>query len=154
MENKKKNSVTLTISSQQLQQILNLVPDLIVIKGEKSKLLWANKVYQDFHGLTNSELQALIDAPEIELDLSQEFVRDDLTVFKTKKNLHKSHHSAVRHDGADRIFDTDKSVGKGTGLGLSISRKIAQSHDGDLYLYNGSENAKFVLKIPKVTPQI
>lgn len=45
-------------------------------------------------------------------------------------------------------FFTTKSFGKGTGLGLSVSRKIAQQHQGDLYIDESEVNTCFVLKVP------
>lgn len=45
-------------------------------------------------------------------------------------------------------FFTTKEVGKGTGLGLSISKKIAEQHNGQLYLAENSQLTTFVLKLP------
>jgi len=45
-------------------------------------------------------------------------------------------------------FFTTKDVGKGTGLGLSISKGIIESHQGRLFLRNGTSHTQFVIEIP------
>lgn len=46
-------------------------------------------------------------------------------------------------------FFTTKEVGKGMGLGLSISQGIIQSHDGKLYIDEGSTATRFVIWLPQ-----
>lgn len=50
-------------------------------------------------------------------------------------------------------FFTTKEVGKGTGLGLSISHGIIQSHGGELYIDNTSDQTCFVLRLHKKVPE-
>ena len=45
-------------------------------------------------------------------------------------------------------FFTTKDVGKGTGLGMAISKGIMDSHNGEFYINNHSDNTEFVLKLP------
>lgn len=47
-----------------------------------------------------------------------------------------------------QAFFTTKGAGKGTGLGLSISKRIAQSHNGEFFLDENSQNTRFVLRLP------
>ncbi|MDB2447370.1 ATP-binding protein, partial [bacterium] len=54
-----------------------------------------------------------------------------------------------------RIFNpffTTKEVGKGTGLGLSISQNIVEAHGGKISLDRSSNNTKFVISLPAVSP--
>lgn len=52
----------------------------------------------------------------------------------------------------ERIFDpffTTKPAGKGTGLGLSLSCKIAEDHQGHLFLDTSHPHTRFVVEIPR-----
>jgi signal transduction histidine kinase len=46
-------------------------------------------------------------------------------------------------------FYTTKPRGKGTGLGLAISHRIAESHNGRLFLNDTSVQTRFSLRLPK-----
>lgn len=58
----------------------------------------------------------------------------------------------IPKDTISRMFEpmyTTKDIGKGTGLGLSLSKKIASSHNGDIYYQASADgNTQFVLYLP------
>lgn len=91
------------------EQVLDAIPDLVLIKGPKSKICWANKAFRDFYGMTNAQLYDLIDAPFNEPDYTRQYVKDDATVFETRKPLNIPSEPATRHDGVVRHFQTQKS---------------------------------------------
>lgn len=96
-------------SEESFLQILDTIGDMVLVKGPKSKLLWANKVFCEFYGMTNEQLRGLIDAPFSEPDHTQKFVRDDAYVFSTGKKLDIPEEPVNRHDGIVRIFHTIKT---------------------------------------------
>lgn len=91
------------------QQVIDAVEECILVKGKKSKLLWANKAFREFYGMTNEQLLGLLDAPFNEPDYTQQYVKDDLYVFETGKPLHIPSEPVTRHDGVVRNFYTVKS---------------------------------------------
>lgn len=46
------------------------------------------------------------------------------------------------------IFDKGFTTGDGSGMGLFIAKKVVEMHDGEIYLDDGGEGAKFILKFP------
>ena len=91
------------------KQILDAISDLILVKGPKSKLLWANRAFLAAYGMSNAELQGIIDAPFVEPDLSQQYVKDDLQVFSTGKTLDIPEEPMKWADGKTRLVHTVKS---------------------------------------------
>jgi signal transduction histidine kinase len=51
---------------------------------------------------------------------------------------------------AGQLFEPFVTAGKkyGMGLGLALSRKTVVSHGGDLWMEDGHEGARFVLRLP------
>lgn len=91
------------------QQVIDAVEEFVLVKGPKSKVLWANKAFQNYYGMSNTELVGLIDAPFVEPDMTQQYVKDDLYVFENAKALHVPSEPVTRHDGIIRNFYTVKS---------------------------------------------
>ena len=44
------------------RQILDAIADMVLVKGAQSRILWANKAFRDYYGMTNEQLRDLIDA--------------------------------------------------------------------------------------------
>ena len=91
------------------KQILDSITDMVLVKGEHSRIDWANKAFREYYGMSNAELQALIDAPFNNPDYTQQYVRDDAYVFTTGETL-EVEEPITRHDGVVRQFDTIKSA--------------------------------------------
>jgi PAS domain S-box-containing protein len=81
------------------EQVLNALTDMVLIKGPGSRLVWANRAFLDAYGMTNEQLQGLIDAPFVEPDSTQQYVKDDLAVFTTGRPLDIPEEPLTRHDG-------------------------------------------------------
>lgn len=96
-------------SEENFHQILNAIGDLVLVKGPKSKLLWANESFCTYYGMSNSELRGLIDAPFSEPDFTQKYVRDDEQVFNSGEILDIPQEPVKRFDGETRFFHTVKS---------------------------------------------
>ncbi len=91
------------------KQILDAITDLVLVKGPKSKLLWANRALQNAYGMSNAELQGILDAPFVEPDMSDRYVMDDIRVFTTGKTLDIPEEPMKWADGQVRAVHTVKS---------------------------------------------
>ena len=111
-------------------QILDAMPDFVLVKGAQSRLIWANKAFQEFYGMSNKELRGIIDAPFVKPDYTQQYVKDDAWVFENAKVLLISAEPVTRHDGVVRYFDTVKSpIFDETGkvvMTVGISRDVTE----------------------------
>jgi two-component system, NtrC family, sensor kinase len=92
-----------------LQQILDAITDMVLVKGPHSRLEWANKAFLSVYGMTNAQLAGIIDAPFSEPDLTQQYVKDDLHVFSTGLPLEIPEEAMIRHDGKVLTCHTVKS---------------------------------------------
>ena len=93
---------------RQYVQILDAIPDLVLVKGQNSKIHWGNKAFRDHYGMSNQELQELIDAPFTIPDYTHQYIIDDAWVWNNKKKLIIECEPVMRHDGVERKFHTIK----------------------------------------------
>ncbi|WP_204103890.1 MULTISPECIES: PAS domain S-box protein [Spirulina sp. CCY15215] len=96
-------------SEAKYQQILDSITDMVLVKREKSQIVWGNKSFRDYYGMSNEELKSLIDTSFNEPDYTQQSVRDDAYVFETGQLL-EVEEPVTRHDGEVRQFNTIKSA--------------------------------------------
>ncbi|MFO0551894.1 MAG: PAS domain-containing protein [Polyangiaceae bacterium] len=101
---------TLLEGKEVYRQILDAIADMVLVKGEGSRIVWANKPFRDYYGMSNEELRDLIDAPFNLEDNTAQYVRDDLHVFRTGEVLNIPEEPVTRHDGAVHTFHTVKSA--------------------------------------------
>jgi PAS domain S-box-containing protein len=92
------------------EQALDALPDMVLIKGEKSRIAFANRAFRDFYGMTMDQLRDLIDAPFNEPDYTQQYVKDDAQVYTTGQTLDIPSEPVTRYDGEVRLFHTVKSA--------------------------------------------
>lgn len=90
------------------QQILDAIPDMVLCKGEQSKIIYGNKAFREFYGMNLVQLYHLIDAPFNNPDYTQQYIRDDATVFNSGQPLNIPEEPATCHDGQVRLFHTIK----------------------------------------------
>src|SRR6476661_6537396 len=96
-------------SEQKYHQILDAIGDMVLVKGPKSKIVWANQAFRDYYGMTEEELQGIVDAPFADPDNTLQYVRDDAFVFDSGHTLQISAEPVTRHDGEVRLFSTIKT---------------------------------------------
>jgi PAS domain S-box-containing protein len=94
---------------QTYRQILDAIGDYVLIKGPQSRILFANKAFRDYYGMSEEELRDIIDAPFNEPDYTQQYVKDDAFVFNSGQILHIPEEPVTRHDGVVQIWNTIKS---------------------------------------------
>ncbi|MEG3903857.1 PAS domain S-box protein [Microcoleus sp. B4-C5] len=96
-------------SEQKYHQILDSIADMVLVKGPKSKIVWANQAFRDYYGMTQEELQDILDAPFADPDNTLQYVRDDAFVFETGQTLQISEEPVTRYDSEVRLFSTVKT---------------------------------------------
>ncbi|MFK7985445.1 MAG: PAS domain-containing protein [Sandaracinaceae bacterium] len=95
---------------------LDAIQPLVLIKGPRSQLLWANRAMRDYYGLDNDELAQAASASERNVDTAHsdpddtlQYVRDDHQVFTTGDPIQVIE-PAVTSDGQVRYLDTQKTA--------------------------------------------
>ncbi|MGD1936755.1 MAG: PAS domain S-box protein [Cyanophyceae cyanobacterium] len=125
---RKRAEQALRDSETKYQQILDAITDMVLVKGEHSRIVWANKAFREYYGMGNGELEKLVDAPFNDPDHTQQYVRDDAHVFTTGETL-EVEEPVTRHDGIIRQFSTIKSAIRGEEgkitLTVGVSRDVS-----------------------------
>lgn len=96
-------------SEEKYHQILDSIADMVLVKGPKSKIVWANQAFRDYYGMTQEELQDIVDAPFADPDNTLQYIKDDAFVFDTGQTLQISEEPVTRYDGKVRLFSTVKT---------------------------------------------
>jgi rsbT co-antagonist protein RsbR len=100
----------LQIDAAMYLQALDGVSDMVLCKGPQAHIVYANKAFRDFYGMTQEQIQGLIDAPFAEPDYTQQYIKDDTAVFTTGQTLTIPEEPVTRHDGEVHLFHTVKSA--------------------------------------------
>jgi PAS domain S-box-containing protein len=108
---------------------------MVLVKGPESRVVWANRSFLEAYGMTNAQLQGLVDAPFVQPDFTQKYVRDDHTVFTTGRSLDIPEEPIVRHDGRVTLAHTVKSpIFDGAGKVIrtvGVSRDVTERKKGE-----------------------
>jgi PAS domain S-box-containing protein len=112
------------------RQILDAIDDMVLVKGERSRIIWANKAFRDYYGMSNEQLRQIIDAPFNEAENTKQYIIDDRHVYTTGQILNVTAEKVTRHDGVVQLFNTVKSPLRDsegrTRLTVGVSRNITQ----------------------------
>lgn len=124
-------------------QVLDTIPDLVLCKGPGSRILWANQAFREYYGMSNDELNNIIDAPFAEPDITQQYVKDDLHVFTTGRSMDIPEEPIVRHDGRIRLFHTVKFAIKDRNgevtMTVGVSRDVTERKNRERSLSESEE---------------
>ncbi|MFO0679467.1 MAG: PAS domain-containing protein [Polyangiaceae bacterium] len=120
------------------REALDAVTDLVFVKAPGSRLVWANRAFLAFYGMSNEELRGIVDAPFVPPDFTQKYVRDDAYVFETGNVLDIPDEPIQKADGTVCHVHTVKSPvkdpsGKVTFL-VGISRDISERRQLEMRL--------------------
>jgi PAS domain S-box-containing protein len=96
-------------SEEIFQNILDAIGDIVFVKGPGLRLLWGNKALLSYYGMTREQLAGIIDAPFVEPDLTEHYLRDDRYVFSSGQRLDIAEEPITRFDGEVRTFHTIKA---------------------------------------------
>lgn len=109
------------------RSVLDAMHDMVLVKGPQSNLLWANRAFLTYYGMTESELRQIVDAPHSDPDDTLQYIKDDMTVLETGQPLDISQEAVTDAAGDSRYFHTIKTpmVADGTLLGsVGMSRLL------------------------------
>lgn len=124
-------------SEQQYRQILNAIDDLVLVKDLDSSILWANRAFCKYHGITSNRLQELSDTITPPRD-SHQGRRDDYYVITTGNRL-QVEEQIMGADGAVRLFNTVKSPIRNKGgqivKTVGVSRDITSQQQAQEEVY-------------------
>ncbi|MEG5001064.1 PAS domain S-box protein [Microcoleus sp. B4-D4] len=96
-------------SEQKYHQILDSIADMVLVKGPQSNIVWANQAFRDYYGMTEEELQGIVDAPFADPDNTLQYIKDDAFVFETGQTLQIAEEPVRRYDGEVRLWSTVKT---------------------------------------------
>ena len=106
---RKNAEIALRESEQRYQQILDAITDMVLVKGEKSRIVWANRSFRDYYGMSNEQLSDMIDAPAVEPDYTLQYIKDDAYVYETGNILSIPEVAVTGYDGNVFPFETVKA---------------------------------------------
>lgn len=92
-----------------LELAFDAMPEMVFIKGSRSRLLWVNRAAREAYGMSNAELRDAIDAPHVDPDDTAQYVQDDHRVFSTGETLDIPVEQVTDTQGVSRPVHTIKS---------------------------------------------
>jgi PAS domain S-box-containing protein len=115
------------------QQILDAIPDMVLVKGPESRIHWANKAFRGYYGMTNEELHGLVDASFSLPGHTEKYIEDDRHVFETGQVREIAQELVRGRSGEVKIFHTVKSpildergnISMTVGVSRDITEKLA-----------------------------
>ena len=112
------------------EAVLDAMDDLVLVKGPRSRLLWANRAFRDFYGMSNDELHSLIDGQQSDPDDTLQYVRDDRRVFVERRSIDVPSEPVTHHSGETKFFHTVKSPIFAEGGEVAIQVGVSRALDG------------------------
>jgi PAS domain S-box-containing protein len=95
--------------SERYRRILDSLADMVFCKSRSLQVTFANRAAQQYYGMSEDELRGAIDVPFNEPDFTQQYLRDDRSVFETGQPIVRPEEPNVARDGTVRYFHTVKT---------------------------------------------
>lgn len=125
------------LSQDQLIQILNAIPDVIMVKRHSSQIIWGNHAFRSFFQVDQAKYEALITG-EAQPPADAQFVQEDEYVFTSGQMLEVPDDEMHPPDGPTRIFNTIKSPIKDANghveMLVAVSRDMTERRDAEAIL--------------------
>jgi PAS domain S-box-containing protein len=92
-------------------QILDALHDFVIVKNPDSKVLWANRAFCEYSGLSNEDFLSMVHSAESHepKEHSAQYMKDDHYVFSTGKVLNIPQEPIASKTGEVRFYNTVKS---------------------------------------------
>ena len=137
-------------NEQKYHQILDAITDMVLVKGSQSRIVWANKAFRDYYGLSNEQLKDMIDAPFNQPDYTLQYIQDDAYVFETGQSL-EIEEPVTRYDGKVKMFNTIKSVIRNEAgekiLTVGVSRDVSDRNQAENALRESEEKLRSLFEL-------
>lgn len=96
-------------NEQRFRQILDAIPDLVLVKDPDSAIVWANAAFRDYIGMSGDGVGQGASARHMLEEMDEQNALDDAKVFATGQPLVIPDQPVMRFDGEVRRFQTAKS---------------------------------------------
>jgi PAS domain S-box-containing protein len=100
---------TLRATEQMYRQILDSISDMVFMKDQNFRMLWANKAFRTYYNMTNEELSGILDAPFNAPEFTQQYNEADAHVLNTGEVFDIPEEPVTQHDGQVHLFHTIKA---------------------------------------------
>lgn len=91
------------------RRILDSMSDYVFVKDTRSRLVWANRQFCSYYGMTPEELVDIVEPPTTDPDDVVHYVKDDYQVIVEGKPLFIPREPFTDHEGTVRYIATVKS---------------------------------------------
>ena len=106
---RKQAEKTLIDTEQMYRQVLDSIPDMVLVKDRNFRIVWANKAFRSYYNMTNEELKGILDSSFNDPKFTKQYNEADSYVFKAGKVLDIPEEPVTRHDGQIALFHTIKA---------------------------------------------
>ncbi|MDX2347834.1 MAG: PAS domain S-box protein, partial [Nitrospirota bacterium] len=138
----------LRATEQMYRQILDSIPDMVLVKDQNFRILWANKAFRSYYHMTNEELKGILDAPINKADFTKQYNKDDSYVINTGKILDIPEEPVTRHDGQVGLFHTIKAPLFGESgevvKSVGVSRDITERKQAEALIRKGERKFRAI----------
>jgi two-component system NtrC family sensor kinase len=91
------------------KQILDAVPDMVLLKAPGSRLVWANAAFRAAYGMSKEHFQHVVDSPYYRAEYTRQYVEADANVFNEHQTIVIPSEPLTRADGEVLRVHTTKS---------------------------------------------
>lgn len=138
------------LSQDQLIQILNAIPDVIIVKRQGSQLVWGNTAFRRFFDVDQDKYNALLSG-EAQPPEDAQFVQEDEYVFESGETLEIPEDEMHPPDGSVRIFNTIKSPIKDeeghVDMLVGVSRDITERREAEAVLIKRAAELEILRRV-------
>ena len=138
------------LSQDQLIQILNAIPDVILVKQQGSHIIWGNNAFRTFFQVDKTKYQALITGKTQPPEDAQ-FVQEDEYVFNSGETLEIAEDEMHLPDGSLRVFSTIKSPIKDASgqveMLVGVSRDMTERREAEAILIKRAAELEILRRV-------
>ncbi len=138
------------LSQDQFIQILNAIPDVILVKQQGSHIIWGNKAFRTFFQVDQAKYQALING-EAQPSADVQFVQEDEYVFNKGETLEIAEDEMHSPDGSMRVFNTIKSPIKDASgqveMLVGVSRDMTERREAEAILIKRAAELEILRRV-------
>lgn len=128
------SSAKLSNESLWLRSAFDAIDDLIFIKNRNSEVIWGNKAFRDYQGITEDKTHQSYHTPS-DLDDTVQYLKDDHSVYTSGASLDVPSEGITNAEGITHffhtikspLFDQDRCI---NGL-IGVSRRIRSTEEVD-----------------------